>query len=222
MAAAQEQFEVAITRLTEPLNGQYPRPWMTELADPSSATVFIVGKNQAKGYESGRLSHKRHVDALFNRSGESCRRVYDEMTGHSPSPTRQNTDRFRKILATEGITRVLETNVVCYSTPMSSELRLPEHRGGTVRGTEIFRALLHFVKPKVLVAHGAGTRDTLSTLLGALLPAPPVGNGDPQPTIVRGMKIFIIPSLAPPQWNQWHSWAEPYLAKVAKAAASAL
>jgi hypothetical protein len=195
---------------------------MTELADPIAANVFIVGKNQAKGYESGHLSHKRHVDALFNRGGESCRRVYDEMTGNSPSPTRQNTDRFRKILASEGVTQVLETNVVCYSTPMSSDLRLPEHRGGTVRGTEIFRALLHFVKPKVLVAHGAGTRDSLAFLLGALLPAPPHENDTPKPAIFQGMTIFVVPSLAPPQWNQWQRWAEPYLAKVAKAAASAL
>lgn len=195
---------------------------MTELAEPISANVFVVGKNQAKGNESERLSHQRHVDALFNRNGESCRRVYDEMTGHRPFPARLNTDRFRKILASEGITRVLETNVVCYSTPMSSDLRLSEHRGGTVRGTEIFRTLLHFVKPKVLVAHGAGTRETLGTLLGTLLPAPPVGDGDPQPAMVQGMKIFIIPSLAPPQWSQWHRWAESFLAKVAKVAASAL
>jgi hypothetical protein len=222
MAAVQEEFEVAFSRLTESLNGQYPRPWVTELADPLSANVFIVGKNQAKGYESSRLSHKRHVDALFNRGGESCRRVYDEMTGSKPSPTRQNTDWFRKILASVGITRVLETNVVCYSTPMSSDLRLPEHRGGAPRGTEIFQALLHFVRPKVLIAHGTGTRNTLATLLGASLPAPPAENSDPHPAIVGDMTVFIVPSLAPPQWNRWHGWAEQYLAKVAKAAASAL
>ena len=148
--------------------------------------------------------------------------MYDEMTGFRPSPTRQNTDDFRKTLASEGIVRVLETNVVCYSTPMSRDLRLPQHSGGTVRGSEIFQALLHFVKPKVLIAHGAGTRKLLSTFLDASLPAPPVQNGDPQPVTVRDMKIFIIPSLSPPQWYQWHGWAEQYLAKVAKVTARAL
>jgi len=222
MAAVLEKFEVAITRLTEPLNGQYPRPWMTELGNPLSANVFIVGKNQAKGYESSRISHKRHVDALFNRHGESCRRVYDEMTGCSPSPTRQNIDRFRKMLASEGVRRVLETNVICYATPMGSDLRLPQHRGGALRGTEIFQALLHFVKPKVLIAHGAGTRNTLRKLLAASLPTPPERNGNPRVAIVEDMKIFVIRSLAPPQWNQWHRWAEQYLAKVAKEVASAL
>ena len=222
MSLASEQFENAIVRLTEPLNGQYPRPWMTELADPLSATVFIVGKNQAKGYDADRISHERHLDALFNRSGESCRGLYNEMTGNSPSPTRRNTDRFHSILASHGIARVLETNVVCYSTPMSSALRLAEHRGCSVRGTEIFQTLLHFVRPRVLVAHGAGTRETLSVLLGEALPPVPKEHDEPEPVIVNSLKIFVIPSLAPPQWNQWQGWASPYLDKVARAAASAL
>ena len=216
------EFEAVIARLTEPLNGQFPRPWMTDLTNPLSANVFIVGKNQAKGYGCGHISHKRHVDALFNRSGESCRRVYGEMTGYRPSPTRQNIDYFRSVLAAEGITQVLETNVICYSTPMSSDLRLPNHRGGAVRGTEIFLALLHFVKPKVLVVHGSGTRDTLVKLLKAPLPAPSITNNDPVPSVIGEMSIFVIPSLAPPQWNHWHTQASPYLAKVAIAAASVL
>lgn len=222
MTGDQEQFEINITRLTEPPNGQFPRPWMTELSDPLVANVFVVGMNQAKGYDTSQLSHKRHVDALFNRRGESCRNVYDELTGFSPSPTRRNTDRLCKILASEGITLVLETNVVCYSTPMSKDLPLPEHRGGIVRGSEIFWFLLHSVKPKVLIVHGAATQKTLGTLLGASLPAPPAENGDPQPTIVGAMTIFIIPSLAPPKWNQWHGWAGQYLTKVAKAVAGAI
>lgn len=219
MILASEQFENAIARLTEPLNGQYPRPWMTELADPLSATIFIVGKNQAKGYGADRTSHKRHLDALFNRSGESCRGLYNEMTGDSPSPTRKNTDRFRSILASHGVTQVLETNVICYSTPMSSDLRIAEHRGGSVRGTEIFQDLLHFVRPQVLVVHGAGTRQTLSVLLGAALPPVPSEQDEPQPVVVNSMKIFVVPSLAPPQWNQWQGWATTYLNKVAKAVA---
>ncbi len=34
--------------------------------------------------------------------------------------------------------------------------------------------------------------------------------------------IFVIPSLAPPEWNKWHKWAEPYQAKIAKAVAKEL
>jgi hypothetical protein len=222
MTTSHDSFEVAISTLTKPLNGQYPRPWMTDLTDPLSANVFIVGQNQRNGYAIGRLTHERHVAALFNRNGESCRRVYDEMTGLRPSPTRQNTDRFRRILEAEGISRVIETNVVCYATPMSSDLRLPEHIGGKVRGSEIFLALLHFIQPTVLIAHGSGTRDTLTQLLHSSLPAVPGSIGEAQCAVIGALRVFVIPSLAPPKWNQWQNWAEPYLAKVAKAVAGAL
>ena len=74
----------------------------------------------------------------------------------------------------------------------------------------------------MLVAHGAGTRETLSVLLGEALPPVPKEHDEPEPVIVNSLKIFVIPSLAPPQWNQWQGWASPYLDKVARAAASAL
>jgi len=177
--------------------------------------------SKRKGYSTANLSHQRHMDALFNRAGESCRGLYEEMAG-SPSPTRINTDQFRAMLSRQGVIGVLETNVVCYSTPMSNDLRLPEHKGGTSRGTEIFRELLRFVQPKVLIAHGAGTRDLLSNLLGVALPVPPKTLANPQATFVGGLTVFVIPSLAPPMWNQWSKWAVPYLTNVAKSAASAL
>lgn len=218
----QSEFESAITQLTAPLNGQFPRPWMTDLTEPQKATVFIVGKNQARGYSTDQLTHKRHIDALFNRSGESCRKLYEKLTGPLPSPTRKNTNMFRSVLERAGIDRVLETNVVCYSTPMSADLRLPVHGGGIVRGTEIFLALLHFIKPKVIIAHGSGTRDTLNAVLGKPLPVPPSSQSPPQPTAVGGITVFIIPSLAPPQWNQWSRWSGSYLESVAAAAANAL
>ena len=40
------KFEEQIRRLTEPINGQLPRPWMTEMRNPLEADVFIVGMNQ--------------------------------------------------------------------------------------------------------------------------------------------------------------------------------
>lgn len=52
------------------------------------ATVFIVGKNQAKTFPESRLNHDRHMDGLFNRSGETARGIYDEMTGGGTSPIR--------------------------------------------------------------------------------------------------------------------------------------
>ena len=222
MTTPSEEFEIAITQLTEPLNGQLPRPWMSDLTDPMSATLFVVGKNQRNGYPIERLTHERHLNALFNRAGETCRGVYDEMTHGVPSPTRDNTDAFSRILRIAGVTRVLETNVVCYSTPMSADLRLSRHIGGVSRGTELFQALIHFIKPRVLVAHGAGTRAGLTKVLGQALPEIPTEGSPPSVARVRGMSVFVIPSLAPPEWNKWHAWAEPHLSSVAKAAASAL
>jgi hypothetical protein len=89
----QETLEAGIWELTRPLNDQYPRPWMTDSTDPASAKVFVIGKNQAKGFQIKSIrDHKRHIDALYNRSGETCRGLYDEITGGKPSPTRPISD----------------------------------------------------------------------------------------------------------------------------------
>ena len=222
MSAANRDLEANLWQLTAPINGQFPRPWMSDLEDPSSAAFFIVGKNQAKGYSVNHVTHQRHIDSLFNRNGQSCRGLYDELTGGTPSPTRKNIDTFRSLLASHGVDRVLETNVICYSTPMSEDLRLTDHAGGSARGTEIFQTLFRRIRPRVLVAHGSGTGQSLGALLGVKLPAPPSGPSDLQPTLVGGCLIFIIPSLAPPKWNQWCKWAPQHLAKVAEACAGAL
>ena len=143
------KFELLIEELTKPLDGQYPRPWMTDLKDPMSADVFIVGANQAMTYDVLRLTHKRHLDALFNRNGESCRSLYDEMTNHRSSHTRKNIDGLRKVLEeARGLCNVLETNVICYSTPMSEDLKRPGNKGGAARGTEIFENLLRYIHPQ--------------------------------------------------------------------------
>ena len=222
MATIQQRFETAIRQLTEPFNGQFPRPWMTDLTDPLTASLFIVGMNQATGYPTDKLTHERHMNALFNRAGESCRRLYDEMRGSAASPTRVNIERLSRALNQEGVDRILETNVVCYSTAMSGDLRLVEHAGGREHGTETFRVLLEFVRPKVLIVHGRGAGQALESCLHAPIPVPPSGPSGLVSTDIDGMRVFVVPSLAPPKWNQWCGWADAYLAKVAKAAAEVL
>jgi len=222
-----QDFESQLRKLLEPLNGQYPRPWMTTLKDPLSARVFIVGKNQAKGFDTDKVgTMARMCDSLFNRNGMTCRGLYDEITGYSPSPTRQNTDTLTATLRDTGITEVLETNVICYSSPMSADLRLAAHAGGRVRGSEIFLFLLQAIQPQVLIVHGAGARDTLSKFLGSELapipqsPAPVMSsdveyNGNP-------MLVIVSPSLAPPKYNQHSSWVWQYLDKACRVAAKRL
>jgi hypothetical protein len=99
-----ELFEQRIRELTQAVNGQYPRPWISSLRDPLQARVFIVGMNQRNGYDVEQVgSHARHLDALFNRNGLTCRGIYDEMTRGRPSPTRANIDRLTSLLKDVGV-----------------------------------------------------------------------------------------------------------------------
>lgn len=216
-------FEDEIRAMTRPLNEQYPRPWMTDLTDPTQAQVFIVGKNQAKGYPVTVVgSHERHLDALFNRNGETCRQMYGVVTGGKASPTRRNIDGLTRRLARRGVVAVLETNVVCYSTPMSADLATDAHVGGRERGQEIFRALLRHIRPQVLISHGADTAKQLEKLLNIPLPLAPKAPSEPRRTRGGTMSIYVLPSLAPPAYNSWSRWAPAFLDRLADLVASEL
>jgi hypothetical protein len=222
MTTMTAQFEHTISQLTQPLNGQYPRPWMTKLISPLDAEVFIVGKNQRNGYDSSALSHERHMDALFNRNGETCRKIYDEITSGNASPTRKNTDRFVQQLESRDVTEILETNVICYSSPMSADLRLKEHAGGTRRGEEIFRYLLQAIQPKVLIVHGTGSTKNLASILKAELGPEPESAEDLQLKEAGGYLVAVIPSLAPPAFNKWSRWSVEYLTRLSSSIAEHL
>lgn len=214
-----QTFEDIIRELTQPINDQYPRPWMTKLQNPLQAKVFIVGKNQAKTFSVQQVgSHNRFIDALFNRNGESCRDLYNRVA-NTPSPTRLNIDSLTSHLEQRGICEILETNVICYSTPMSSNLTQIPHREGKQRGTEIFRTLLSYIRPLILIAHGAGTRKELGRVLGTSFISEPK-----QADQVIYQRVtyenyepicFIIPSLALPAYNGWRKWASEHLNNVA-------
>ena len=113
-----DKFEEKIREMTEPINGQLPRPWMTRMRNPLEADVFIVGRNQRNPYSAIEILHQRHLDALFNRNGESCRGLYDAVTKGKPYPTRRNMDDLAARLNQRNIHNILETDVVCYSTPI--------------------------------------------------------------------------------------------------------
>lgn len=215
-----EAFELDIEELTKPLNGQYPRPWMTDLREPLQASVFIVGKNQAKTYLVASVGdHSRHINALFNRHGETCRGLYNELSKGKSSPTRQNIDLLTDGLRAAGIHDILETNVICYSTPMSADLSRRLHAGGRQRGDEIFRYLLATIRPSVLIVHGESSRDALEKALGAELPAIARDAANVTRTHLdhRGHHVIVypIPSLAPPAFNSWKKWSAEYVRKLA-------
>ncbi|MBB6411872.1 hypothetical protein HNQ71_004560 [Mesorhizobium sangaii] len=217
-----DQLEAAVRTLTQPINGQYPRPWMTSLTSPASARLFTVGKNQRNGFDIGAVgSHARYLDALFNRGSETCRQLYDRLTD-KPSPTRRHTDDLVAMLGRNGVTDVLETNVICYSTPMSADLKKPLNAGGANQGREIFETLFRLIKPRVIIAHGSDTAKELGRVLGCTLPKPPEKPGDPVKVMADGTTVFVIPSLAPPAYNRWSSWSAEHLEQVCRQAADAM
>ena len=205
--SAYNELESIIGELTEPLNGQYPRPWMTTSTDPTQVEVFIVGKNQAKAYPIDAVSsHAQYLNALFNRNEQSCHGLYDKVTNGKPSVTRRNTNLFVSTLARFGITQVLETNVICYSTSMSRHLSLPFHRGGTENGELIFRTLLNSIRPKILVVHGASATKQLAKTLSLKLPKPKKNTGELISIRTDAQLIVVMPSLAPPEFNKWSQY----------------
>jgi hypothetical protein len=219
-----DRFEIIIRELTQPINGQYPRPWMTDLVDPLSANIFVVGKNQRHGYRVEHVgSHDRYIDSLFNRNGQSCRALYNEITGGRPSPTRKNIDKLTERLQRRDAPDVLETNVICYSSPMSADLKHAGHVGGRERGQAIFRTLLELIRPRVLIGHGKDTCRLLAKVLKSSLPAVLEMDGEPPAASVSGPlfegTVIVVQSLAPPGYNKWASWASLHLDKVADRAA---
>lgn len=217
MGDLMSSLEDGIRDLTQPINGQYPRPWMTDLRDPTRASVFVVGHNQAKAYPVDTVGHhERFLDALFNRNGQSCRGLYNEITSGQPSESRENLDWFSSILTHAGVVGIVETNAVCYSTRMSAELSRGSHRPGRQRGRQLFRYILEMIHPPIIVAHGTGTVKELRKVFGPTIPDPFL----PPEEVVRMDtalgKLFVVPSLAQPRFNHWKRLAPRYLENVAR------
>jgi hypothetical protein len=214
-------LEAAIRRLTTPINGQFPRPWMTNTAHPENARIFVVGYNPATEFPVEKVGYEDFIDALFKRNDKSCRKLYELVRGDD-SRTRENIDILRENLAQEGLNDVVETNVICYSTPKRSDLTKEKHKGGKVRGKQIFEEILAIIRPKILIAHGKGTAKELRRVLSKELPAEASSQVDGVKcarihTQLRGESyaptVCVIPSLGLPRWNYWMTWAEPHLAE---------
>ncbi len=227
------ELEERIWTLTEPINGQYPRPWMTTLAAPADAKIFIVGFNQATEYPASIVgTHDHFVDALFNRKGQTCRALYNRVRADDgPSPTRNNIDSLTTLLGRAGLHKVLETNVICYSSKDAAELSDPMHNGGYERGSDIFRSIFDFIRPPVLIVDGkkalktfvrlVGAGSELKALVGANLPpdktgpitiakarlkSPQYDNYDPV--------VYAMRSLGQPEFNKWKARSAAYFVKL--------
>ena len=208
-------FEDRIRELTIPINGQLPRPWMTTMTDPLKAEVFVIGINQSREYLVDKVSHKRHLDALFNRNGQTCRGLYAEISEGKPSRTRKKIDELAERLKQRGVNNTLETDVICYSTPTSEDLRAVAHASGVKRGRQIFRYLLEQVRPPVLIVHGVAAGKELADTLRTGQFKVPQSAGDVCDVQTEQHLIIPIPSLSPRQFNRWASWSSDLMDQVA-------
>ena len=198
---------------------------MTDVSDPSRGEVFIVGYNQATAYRSDFVEYERYMDSLFNRNAEGCRKFYEEYrksciatTESNKSKTRPNIEMFTDKLNKVGVYSILETNVVCYGAPKKKHLPLPEHYGGKARGREIFRTLVTEIRPEAIILHGVGVCDEFSRSF-RLRPRPkPPKTKDVfiQVELDSGTQLFVIRSLAQPEFNKWKNWSDEYLDEVSE------
>ena len=203
-------LETKIRELTKPIQGQYPRPWMTKIKNPERARIFVVGYNDAVKFPASKITHKQFLNALFNRGTPDCRDLYDKVTGGQPRPSRKNIDNLIDALESRGFRDILGTNVICYSTPMGADINAAEHDGGFEIGTKIFQFLVRSIKPKIIIIHGEGARKKVEILFGIELP-----KASNEPTTLSEKEIplngaFItfltIKSLSPPEANKWANW----------------
>ena len=217
-------FEERIRALTQPIDGQLPRPWMTAMRNSPEGEAFIVGRNQRNCYPAKGISHEGHTGGLFNRSGESCRGLCDENTRGGPSPDPAEHRR-------------------SHGPPQSAgRLQHPGNQPGNQPGNE--RSLLlhpHEARtceigqtspvqererrysdiccrkspPPVPIAHGAGTVGQLSSTLKTNRLQDPRSAVDICDAQTERHLVIPTPSLAPPALNAWSRWRDGHLDGVA-------
>ncbi len=215
-------LESTIRRLTQPVLGQYPRPWMTDLTDPSGAEVFVVGANPATPYAPQQVgSHERFLNALFNRAGETCRALYNEVRGKS-SGTRSHSDEFVQMLRQGGVTKILETNTVCFSTPKFKDVYKLENREGLVRGIEIFEEIFRIIRPRIMVVHGSGVFKSFKADHAIAFSSPPERSDEFPRAVIGETLVLVIPSLGRPKVDQWPFQRTGYLREIVRQSAEHL
>ena len=137
------------------------------------------------------------------------------MTKGKPSQTRKNTDRVVACLNRQGVYKVLETDVICYSTRKSEDLKEKAHAGGAKRGEEIFRYLLDQIRPPVLIVHGVAAGQKLSTILKIDKLTVPRSVDEVCDVQTEHHLVIPIRSLSPQVFNKWSPWSGEFMDRVA-------
>lgn len=198
-------LEDRIRALTKKRNGAYPRPWMTDI-DPEQADVLIVGASSAETFHVAAIgSHDQFIDALWNRNGLTCRRMYDAATT-KPSRTRPNLDRLSGMLAEHKLTS-LQTNVACASG--RSDAKVPKKE--RAHGTELFKAVMMHVPWKAMILYGVRVSKRFGIALDLNMPSVPPPDSAPVSVQFHGRPVYISPTLA---FSGYRTSVWPYLGRV--------
>lgn len=198
-------FEDKIRSMTMPRGGAYPRPWMTD-SNPEQAEVLIVGASSAKTFRASDVAdHDHFLNALWNRNGQTCRKMYNSATT-KPSRTRPNLDRLSEMLTAHGLTSI-QTNVSCASARYDAELSGNDR----AHGTEIFKAVVSHVPWKAMIVYGVGASKSFGRAFGIAMPQVPSPDSAPVQISFKGKTVFLSPTLAPPSYRL-SVW--PYLERV--------
>jgi hypothetical protein len=223
MTDEQKLFE-EIKKLTEPINGQYPRPWTTNLPHPMDAEGMIVGMNQATSYLVTDMSHEKFLNAHFGK-GLNSYDLYRSVRSEE-SKTRINIE----VLAACLKRPLLESDVICYSTPRAKHLSNAEHRGGKERGIAIFKTVFGFIQPSFTVVWGKAAqteflsavkrsstiRDQLIEEEGFAVYQMKFDRATLHPGLngAFNTKVFFIRSIAWPEWAKWKNDAPRIFGKI--------
>lgn len=129
-----------------------------------------------------------------------------EAAAPKPSRTRPNLDRLSKMLA-EHVLTSLQTNVSCASARYDAELS----RDDRALGTELFKAVVEYVRWRAMIVYGVGASKRFGKAFGVDMPSVPTPEAEPVHIMLNGRDVFVSPTLAPPSYRQ-SVW--PYLERV--------
>ncbi len=206
-----KNLETAIRELTFASEGQYPRPFTTQIQDLESIDGLLLGFNQARPCPADSMSHQKFLDWHMGRCGTS-RELYSKLNA-TPSRTRQNIERFVRTLNRP----ILESDVYCFSSPKASQLSSQ----GKIRGAALSQAVIAAFAPRYMIVFGKKAQECFLKEVrakNALLSQEswyekghlqiqklklnrqalnPHFEGDFETALI------FIPTLSPPGWNHW-------------------
>lgn len=206
-----DDFSEFVRRWIQPCGGQWLRMFTTDWPQPSTARLFLVGLNPHSVFAEAGYTESQIFDMHMNP--KVFEELYEQLT-----PTRRRMQWFLKMLKDEGINDIVMTNSNFYSTADADRLKrlMRQRHEGALRGAEGFPALVKWVRPRVVISHGADARTNIEEGLNIKLPGLPTKPGTHLATTVQrpfgqSTDFSVLRSFSDRGWAQWSSWASIHL-----------